>query len=283
MDGLTLFYTIVVILVMVAAVLYWMMSGRSRQNSTVWLIALGITAVIGLGAVLFGVASGWNFSGKAPENTSLVQPKDPASSDSGTNSPSSGSGNSWADLKRLAPGLLPDCFQNAGLNKEWGFITTSDANKNSDSLVIAFVLLTAQTAQKYQRACKEPNLGTPKENEAYVAMFAQSQQGPAQIELSFITFSQDEKSYNVTEYLTDEQRSESERWVTQDAPWLPIVGNFPSATNLLAELVQGKEGRSVGIIALPTGAMHDGKASLLDPTRSFQVRYANKTIQLLKP
>ncbi len=286
MTGLTLFYTIVVILVMVAAVFYWVMSGRSRQNPTAWLMGLGVIVLIGAGAILFGAVSGWKFPGLSLASTAASQPQDAdkakTPSDTPNGSTAHASGNKWAELQRLAPGLLPNCFQGAGLNDDWDFVTASNSNNNAHSLVVAFVRLTFETATKFQKACKEPNLGTPQENEAYVAMFAQARE-PADLQLGNVTFSQDEKQYNVTEYLIDDQRAESERWITQAAPWLTIAGNFPSAPYLLAQLAEGAAGRSIGLIALPTGAIQAGKATLLDPTRRFQVSYGNAAITLVKP
>jgi hypothetical protein len=272
MPSLTIFYVIVVILVMVAAVLFWVMSSRSRQNSTVWLMGLGVLVLIGAGVALFGAASNWDFSG-------LSQKTKPVSEESAnTDKPGPDSrtaSTKWADLQRLAPGLLPNCFQGAGLNNAWNFVVTPQA------LVVAFVLLTEATATKYQKVCKEPNLGTPQKSEAFVAVFAQANE-PARLELNKITFLQDQKSYNVSEYLIDDQRSENERWVTTNIAWLPISGSFPQWNYFFGEMASGPEGRSIGLIALPTGIIQD-KTTHLDPDQAFEVNYDGLSLTITKP
>ena len=192
------------------------------------------------------------------------------------------SNNKWVELQKIAKGILPDCLASAGLNNAWDYMVVPDPIAGPNSLVVAFLLITSETAQRYKSACKEPNLGEHQEGNAFIAVFAQALR-PAQFDLGQIKFAQDDKSYNLAEYLVDDQRSDSERWVPQGSPWLAISGNFPNSPYLLADLPAGAEGTSVGLIALPTGQMQDGHATLLDPARSFQVYEGDQSVTLSKP
>jgi len=282
-------YIGIVLLVLVGVAVIWVMSSRSRQSPTAWLMGLGVVVLLILGYLVF-VNLGGNFqigaSAGASKGTSSSQGstsnQNAAASSTLTGISAHTANNKWAELQKIAKGLLPDCLTGAGLNNAWDYMLVSDPIAGPKALVVAFLLITPETAQKYKNACKEPNLGEHKEGNAFMAVFAQALR-PAQLDLGQIKFAQGEKSYNLAEYLVDDQRSDSERWVPQGSPWLAISGNFPNAPYLLADLPAGAEGESVGLIALPTGQMQDNHATLLDPSRSFQVYYGEQSITLSKP
>lgn len=285
-------YIGIALLVLVVVAVIWVMSSRSRQSPTAWLMGLGVVVLIIVGLIVF-LNLGGSFQLGASTGASKNTPPPPTSpaNQGATTTPSTStttgisphtSNSKWAELQKIAKGLLPDCLQGAGLNNAWDYMVVSDPIAGPNSLVVAFVLITPETAQKYKNACKEPNLGEHKEGSAFVALFAQALR-PAQLDLGQIKFAQDDKSYNLAEYLVDDQRSDSERWVPQGSPWLTILGNFPNSPYLLADLPAGVEGESVGLIALPTGQTQDGHAILLDPTRSFQVYEGDQSVTLSKP
>jgi hypothetical protein len=277
MNGQTIFYVVIVVLALVFAAIVWMLSSRSRARATLWLAGLGAVVLIGVSIFLYWMAGGKlpgvSSSSAEQSATGGTTPIPPAEVKRAPNT-------KWDELQKLAPGLVPNCIQNAGLNEAWDFVSVTSSNEASASLIVAFLLLNSENSQRYQSACQEPTLGTPQAGGAYVALFAQALRS-AQLELGKITFSQDEKTYNVTEYLLDDQRLESERWVPQSSPWLAIAGPFPNAPYLLSDMPIGEAGRAIGLIALPTGLANEaGRAIGLDPNRSFTVYYESQSITL---
>lgn len=283
-------YIGIVLLVLVGVAIIWVMSSRSRQSPTAWLMGLGVVVLIVVGYLVFvnlggkfqfGVSAGTSQNAQPPP-VSTSNRGTPATPPTTTGISPHTSDNKWAELQKIAKGVLPDCLAGAGLNNAWDYMVVSDPIVGPNSLAAAFLLITAETAQKYKNACREPNLGEHKDGNAFVAVFAQALR-PAQLDLGQIKFAQDDKSYQLAEYLVDDQRSDSERWVPQGSPWLAISGNFPNSPYLLSDLPAGVAGESVGLVALPTGQMQDGRATLLDPNRSFEVHYGNQSITLSKP
>jgi hypothetical protein len=292
----TLYFIVLIALVVIALIVVWAYARRSQQNMSGWLIGLGLVVVVALALYLYSLAGGFGPSASQvqppPTTGQETQPQPTKSPTETPPTPTVRPANKWQGIESIAAGLLPSCLRGAGLDSAWDYVRASDPA--GGSLVVAFLLLTPATAARYKSACGDPAvaLGLPKEGDyAYVALFAQAL-SPTQLELGRITFMQEvrgaTKKFNIAEYLLDRDRLAPERWVHRTPAWMRAPKestlyseNFPAYDYLRSDLSAGS--KAIGLVALPTGELSEGQARLLDPAKAFHVFYEDASVVLSQP